>query len=113
MKSVCLGNARSLTALCLQINLTDLKELGILGTGGFGRVALVTFEEKFYALKCMSKAYIIESGLHDHVLREREIMQELQSPFIVNLNATFKDKHNVYMLIDAIMGGEVFTYLQV
>lgn len=90
-----------------------MREIGVLGTGGFGRVLLVSMDEKFYALKCMSKPYIIESGLQDHVLRERELMQELQSPFIVNLNATFKDKHNVYMLMDAIMGGEVFTYLQV
>lgn len=74
---------------------------------------LVSLEERFYALKCMSKAYIIESGLHDHVLRERELMSELQSPFLVNLNCTFQDKHNVYMLMDSIMGGELFTYLQV
>ena len=90
-----------------------MKEIGVLGTGGFGRVLLVSVGEKFCALKCMSKANIIESGLHEHVLREKEIMQELQSPFIVNLNATFKDKHNIYMLMDSIMGGEVFTYLQV
>lgn len=91
----------------------DLKELGVLGTGGFGRVLLVQKGDAYFALKCMSKAYILESGLQEHVLRERELMAELHCPFLVNLNTTFKDKYNVYMLMDAIMGGEVFTFLQV
>lgn len=90
-----------------------MKEEGILGTGGFGRVLLVSHDSKFCALKCMSKSYVIESGLQEHVLREREIMKELESPFIVALKATFKDKHNIYMLMESIMGGELFTYLQV
>eukprot|EP00210_Caulerpa_lentillifera_P000821 g794.t2 len=95
-----------------KLALKDLKEEGILGTGGFGRVLLVSYDSKYYALKCMSKAYVMESGLQDHVLREREIMKELESPFIVALKSTFKDKHNIYMLMESVMGGELFTYLQ-
>ena len=91
----------------------DLKRHGVLGTGGFGRVVLVSYASKYYALKCMSKAYVLESNLQEHVKREREIMMELQCPFIVNLLATFKDSHIIYMLMEAVMGGELFTYLQV
>lgn len=97
----------------MKLSLKDLKEEGILGTGGFGRVLLVSYDAKYYALKCMSKSYVIESGLQDHVLREREIMAELDSPFIVRLSSTFKDRYNVYMLMESVMGGELFTYLQV
>eukprot|EP00803_Ostreobium_quekettii_P011350 evm.model.scf_945.2 EVM.evm.TU.scf_945.2 scf_945:18680-23149(+) len=96
-----------------QVKLEDLKKHGVLGTGGFGRVLLVSHCGKFYALKCMSKAYVKESNLQDHVKRERDIMLELQCPFIVNLLATFKDTYTVYMLMESIMGGELFTYLQV
>lgn len=74
---------------------------------------LVSFGGKCYALKCMSKPYILEAGLQEHVIREKDIMMELQSPFIVNLMATFKDTHTIYMLMESIMGGELFTYLQV
>eukprot|EP00803_Ostreobium_quekettii_P000241 evm.model.scf_1252.3 EVM.evm.TU.scf_1252.3 scf_1252:22586-28170(-) len=95
-----------------QVKLEDLKRHGVLGTGGFGRVLLVSHGGKYYALKCMSKAYVMESGLQDHVKRERDVMLELQCPFIVNLLATFKDNYTIYMLMEAIMGGELFTYLQ-
>lgn len=95
--------------MCLE----DLKQLSVLGTGGFGRVVLVSCSGKHYALKCMSKHYIIEAGLQEHVIREKQIMMEVQSPFVVNLMATFKDTHTIYMLMESIMGGELFTYLQV
>lgn len=32
---------------------------------------------------------------------------------MVNLVASFKDSAYLYMLLDCIMGGELFTYLQV
>ena len=40
-------------------------------------------------------------------------MDECKHPFIVNLQRTFKDKNHVYMLLDLVLGGELFTYLQV
>ena len=39
-------------------------------------------------------------------------MQECCSPWLVNLVATAQDSKNVYMLLEAIMGGELFAYLQ-
>ncbi|GMH33824.1 hypothetical protein BSKO_01658 [Bryopsis sp. KO-2023] len=105
-------DAVSNNKLGTQVRLEDLKQLGVLGTGGFGRVILVSFASKYYALKCMSKPYILEASLQEHVKREKDIMMELQSPFIVNLMVTFKDKYTIYMLMESIMGGELFTYLQ-
>ena len=49
----------------------------------------------------------------EHVKREKQIMAECESPFIVNLVASFKDAISLYMLQEAVMGGELFTYLQV
>ena len=39
-------------------------------------------------------------------------MLECTTPFAVNLVATFSDKHYVYMLMENVMGGELFTFLQ-
>lgn len=49
----------------------------------------------------------------EHVKREKHIMRECDSPFMVNLKATFSDAGSIYMLLEAVMGGELFTYLQV
>lgn len=48
-----------------------------------------------------------------HVMREKEIQAECASCFMVNLVASFKDSAYLYMLMECIMGGELFTYLQV
>jgi len=51
--------------------------------------------------------------VQEHVKREKQIMAECDCPFMVNLVASFKDATCLYMLQEAIMGGELFTYLQV
>ena len=47
-----------------------------------------------------------------HVKRERDVMLECNNPFVVNLVASFQDAENVFMLMEAVMGGELFYYLQ-
>eukprot|EP00493_Phyllostaurus_siculus_P022198 UN22530 len=39
-------------------------------------------------------------------------MELLHNPFLVNLQATFKDKYRVYFLLDVCLGGELFTLLR-
>jgi serine/threonine protein kinase len=42
-----------------------------------------------------------------------QAMLECCSPWLVNLAGTAQDAKNVYMLLEAVMGGELFAYLQV
>ncbi len=44
--------------------------------------------------------------------REKQVMAECDCPFMVNLVTSFKDDAHLYMLMECIMGGELFTYLQ-
>lgn len=43
---------------------------------------------------------------------QRQAMLEVDSPWLVNLAATLRDDRNVYMLLEAVLGGELFSYLQ-
>ena len=98
--------------LAQSTQLSDFQPVATLGIGAFGKVLLVKFGEKRYALKCLQKSQIISMGLLTHVKREKDIMMECHSPFLVNLVACFKDKTQLYMLMECVMGGELFTYLQ-
>jgi hypothetical protein len=40
-------------------------------------------------------------------------MLECDSPFLVRLYGTAQDDATLYMLMEAVMGGELFSYLQV
>ncbi|MEW5303042.1 MAG: hypothetical protein WDW36_005773 [Sanguina aurantia] len=94
------------------INIADTTAVAMLGAGGFGQVLLVKYQDQFTALKCISKAFVREQGLVEHVKREKDLMAECDHPFLVDLIGTTTDDFTLYMMMEAVMGGELFSYLQ-
>jgi len=49
----------------------------------------------------------------DHVRDERQLLSDVTGhPFITNMLASFSDRDFLYLLLDYIPGGELFTYLR-
>lgn len=94
--------------------LTNFKLERTLGTGSFGRVHLIQskINNRFYALKVLKKAEIVKLKQVEHTNNERDILINIQHPFIVNLWGSFQDSLNLYMVMDYIPGGELFTVLR-
>lgn len=42
---------------------------------------------------------------------ERNVMMMVDHPFVLKLETTFKDAHCLYMLLEYVQGGELFSYL--
>jgi len=96
-----------LTETGTKFKLKELKHLGLLGKGSFGKVILVESTlsdhlDRRYALKCVRLKLFEGQNAEDPkvILRERAIMMELDHPFIPRLHATFKDSMYVYFLMD-------------
>lgn len=66
------------------VQLSDLKRVGTLGVGGFGRVELVQYRDKVtFALKCLKKIEMLQQQQQEHAYNEKEILFVCESPFIV------------------------------
>jgi CRP-like cAMP-binding protein len=96
------------------IKLNDLKDLGTLGVGTFGRVKLVEHmpTRSKYALKCMRKRQLIALKQVEHVMNEKNLLGMAKHPFLINLMGAYQDGVELYMLLELALGGELFTRLR-
>lgn len=60
----------------------------------------------------MKKAVIINLRQVEHVKAEKVILSMIEHPFIVNLVASFQDDKRLFMLMEYVNGGELFSYLR-
>eukprot|EP00913_Durusdinium_trenchii_P034830 g32579.t1 len=63
----------------------------MLGCGGFGSVELVEYQltGETYALKAMSKGFIVQCGMKQSVLTEKAVQMMCNSLFIIRLYENF------------------------
>ncbi|ETI28154.1 cAMP-dependent protein kinase type 2 [Cladophialophora carrionii CBS 160.54] len=94
--------------------LTDFTIQRTLGTGSFGRVHLVQSKhnQRYYAIKVLKKAQVVKMKQIEHTNDERRMLQRVKHPFLITLWGTFQDSRNLYMVMDFIEGGELFSLLR-
>lgn len=100
-------------------HLDDLTKHRILGCGTFGRVWLVSTKNNRpntkptqpYALKVQYKRELLSHHQVAGVIREKQIMESLDHPFIIRLISSFQDDTCVYMLLTLVQGGELYALM--
>ncbi|CAO3656810.1 unnamed protein product [Mucor fragilis] len=97
-----------------KLKLDDFHLLRTLGTGSFGRVHLAQSRHngRYYAIKVLKKTEVVRLKQVEHTNNEKHILEAVANPFLVNLWGTFQDDANLYMVMDYVPGGELFSVLR-
>uniref|UniRef100_A0A7S3B1M2 cGMP-dependent protein kinase n=1 Tax=Haptolina ericina TaxID=156174 RepID=A0A7S3B1M2_9EUKA len=95
------------------LSLADLEHVADLGGGGYGTVLLMRnrSDGSPAALKVLLRAAIVKKRQCEHVLSEVQLMNALHHPFIVELLCTFKDELRLFMVMEFVSGGELWSIL--
>mmetsp|Transcript_119537 Transcript_119537/g.234958 ORF Transcript_119537/g.234958 Transcript_119537/m.234958 type:complete len:366 (-) Transcript_119537:252-1349(-) len=95
---------------------SDFDLRATVGTGTFGRVRVVKIkgckDRTPLALKIMKKSEVIRLKQVEHIKAETGILSQIEHPFIVNLLAAFQDDTRLFLLLEFINGGELFSHLR-
>merc|ERR1719460_84347 len=93
------------------IQFKDLRRLGLLGCGGFGAVEMVEHKTttEVYALKALSKGYVLKTGMQKSVISEKDVQLMCDSTFVVKLYETYNSDQSLYLLLELALGGELYA----
>ena len=96
------------------VKLKDFKILKVIGRGGYGKVCLVEYlpTHEIYAMKSMKKDILIEQEQVQNTLLEKEILQNIDYPFLCGLVFCFQTVERIYFVMPFISGGELFQHLK-
>ncbi|ORX56847.1 kinase-like protein [Hesseltinella vesiculosa] len=89
------------------------KLLRIIGRGAFGKVRIVEHREsrRLYAMKYIDKEECIRLDAARNIIRERNILEQLDHPFLCRLRFAFQDEKAMYMISDLMLGGDLQYHL--
>jgi serine/threonine protein kinase len=62
-------------------------------------------------MKEMSKARVLAKKSVNSVMNERKLLEALKHPFIVNMQYSFQDRDNLYLVMDLLAGGDLRYHL--
>ncbi|KAL7634948.1 UNVERIFIED_CONTAM: hypothetical protein RMT77_015346 [Armadillidium vulgare] len=96
----------------------DFELLKVLGRGGYGKVFQVrklsgSHSGKIFAMKVLKKATIVRNQKDTaHTKAERNILEAIRHPFIVDLMYAFQTGGKLYLILEYLSGGELFMHLE-
>lgn len=63
-------------------------------------------------MKVLRKTEIVKLRQVEHTINEKSILEQLDFPFLVKMLGTMQDSNNLYIVLEYIAGGELFSYLR-
>ncbi|KAL5291832.1 RPS6KA5.2 family protein [Megaselia abdita] len=101
-----------------RVSVDNFTVIQVLGTGAYGKVFLVRKNDgvdagTLYAMKVLSKCTVIsKKKTAEHTKTERQVLEKIRhKPFLAEMHYAFTDDCHLYIVLDYVCGGELFTHL--
>jgi serine/threonine protein kinase len=98
-----------------QPRIQDFRLLHAVGQGGMGVVwyAKKSDSGEEFAVKIVDKSSVFGRGKDlARLIREREILVQLQHPLVISLQFAFQDDSRIFFVMDYCTGGDFYTFLK-
>lgn len=84
-----------------EVQLDQFHMLSVIGKGSYAKVMLVRKKDsqKLYALKSMKKKYIEQKKQEGRIMMEKNILKELNHPFLVYMNSSFQSETKLFFVL--------------
>ncbi len=106
------GNGESANALACPRGRSRVARRALTRVFFLGRRCSRLLQGAYVAVKKLKKVEVLRLKQVEHVMNEKAILLGVTHPFIVNLWATFQDLGSLYLVMEFVQGGEVFSHLR-
>ncbi|CAG9462493.1 unnamed protein product [Pedinophyceae sp. YPF-701] len=96
------------------LSIKDFEIIKPISRGAHGRVYLARKRKTgdYFAIKTMRKKDLLRKNLVENVHNERNILATTDNPFVVRFFYSFQSKENVYLVMEYLSGGDLFSLLR-
>ncbi|CAG8473268.1 5101_t:CDS:2 [Funneliformis mosseae] len=110
------SRSRVLRSSCYKATIDDYDLIKVLGKGCMGKVFLSREKHvnKLFALKAISKEWVVFRQEVEHTKTERDILASIATishPFLIKLHESFQDTNQLFLVLDYFPGGDIATQL--
>ncbi|KAG9140748.1 hypothetical protein Leryth_006929 [Lithospermum erythrorhizon] len=95
-------------------SIEDFEIIKPISRGAFGRVFLTRKRATgdLFAIKVLKKADMIRKNSVESILAERDILISVRNPFVVRFFYSFTCRENLYLVMEYLNGGDLFSLLK-
>ncbi|VFQ77548.1 unnamed protein product [Cuscuta campestris] len=95
-------------------SIEDFEIIKPISRGAFGRVFLAKKRATgdLFAIKVLRKADMIRKNAVENILAERDILISVRNPFVVRFFYSFTCRDNLYLVMEYLNGGDIFSLLR-
>lgn len=96
-----------------KLSLDKYTTISVIGNGSYAKVLLVKDKEtgEFFALKILKKEHVEKRRQEDKVLVERNILVNIDHPFVIHFRGSFQNQKKLYFVLEYCAGGELFNLI--